>query len=149
MQSIKIDWADPCLFFCWQNGYLSLVMLWVNDSPIAGNKENVIKIKEILKTLFDCIDSDEMNEYVVCLVLRGQNWMRLKQPTQLRKFEDKFVLDGHRKEPRTPSEPGSALNESEKGAPLSHKEQHDYRKGVGILLHMMRWSRPEILNSVR
>ena len=37
--------ADPCLFFCWQNDYQSLVMLWVDDCLIVGNKENVIKIK--------------------------------------------------------------------------------------------------------
>ena len=75
--------------------------------------------------------------------------MQRGQPTQLRKFVDNFVSDGHRMEPRTPSEPGNVLNEGEQGAPLSHKEQRDYRKGVRILLRMMRWSRPQILNSVR
>ena len=30
-----------------------------------------------------------------------------------------------------------------------YKDQKTYRSGVGKLLHMMRWSRPEILNSVR
>ena len=47
------------------------------------------------------------------------------------------------------SEPGSVLNEGEQGIPLSHWQLCDYKKGVGILLHMMWWSRPEILNSVR
>ena len=69
----KRNKADPCLFFCWQNGYVSLVMLWVDDCLIAGHKEKVIKIKEKLKTLFDCKDVGEMNEYVGYLVQRGQN----------------------------------------------------------------------------
>ena len=32
---------------------------------------------------------------------------------------------------------------------MSEKRLTDYRKGTGILLHMMRWSRPETLNAVR
>jgi len=32
---------------------------------------------------------------------------------------------------------------------LNGEQQSDYRKGTGILLHMMRWSRPEVLNAVR
>ena len=32
---------------------------------------------------------------------------------------------------------------------MSEEKQATYSKGVGKLLHMMRWSRPEILNSVR
>jgi hypothetical protein len=32
---------------------------------------------------------------------------------------------------------------------VSYNEQKKYRSGVGKLLHMMRWSRPETLNSVR
>ena len=32
---------------------------------------------------------------------------------------------------------------------MPEKLQNQYRSGVGKLLHMMRWSRPELLNSVR
>ena len=56
-------------------------MLWVDDCLIVGNNENVIKIKETLTTLFDCKNVGKMNEYVGCLVQKGQTWMRSKQPT--------------------------------------------------------------------
>ena len=31
---------------------------------------------------------------------------------------------------------------------LKKKDQTKYRSGVGKLLHMMKWSRPEIMNSI-
>jgi hypothetical protein len=41
------------------------------------------------------------------------------------------------------------LVKGEIGTELKLEEQTRYRCGVGKLLHMMRWSRPEIYNSVR
>ena len=52
--------------------------------------------KEKLNALIDCKDVGEMNV---------SKLDEIKQPIQRRKFVDEFVLDSHRKEPRTPSEP--------------------------------------------
>ena len=141
--------ADPCLFFNWKGGSLSVMMMWVDDCLIAGPKAKVIHAKDKMLSMFDCKDLGEMKEYVGCRVERGEGWLRLTQPTQLKKFSDEFDLNTHRAEPRTPAEPNSVLNEGDQGEPLSEAQQSDYRKGTGILLHMMRWSRPEVLNSVR
>ena len=73
----------------------------------------------------------------------------MTQPTQLRKFENEFDLQTHRGNPETPAEPHSVLNEGDQGEPLRDTQQSNYWKGTGRLLHMMRWSRPEVLNSVR
>jgi hypothetical protein len=37
----------------------------------------------------------------------------------------------------------------QEGNELDTKEQKTYRSGVGKLLHMMRWSRPDVLNVAR
>ena len=49
----------------------------------------------------------------------------------------------------TPAEAGSVLERCADGEALTEGEQTRYRSGVGKLLHMMRWSRPEIYNAVQ
>jgi len=137
------------LFYSWKDGQLSVKMLWVDDCLMAGPKEQVLKAKTKFMTLFDCEDIGEMKEYVGCSVTRGDGWLRMTQPLQLRKFKDEFDLETQRAKPKTPAEPNSVLNEGDQGTALSEEKQSDYRKGVGILLHMMRWSRSETLNAVR
>jgi hypothetical protein len=141
--------ADPCLFYCWEGGELSLSLLWVDDCLMAGPKHKVMTAKNKMMSIFDCKDIGEMVEYVGCIIERGNGWLRMTQPLQLRKFQDEFDLETHRGNPETPAEPHSVLNEGNQGDPLDATQQSDYRKGTGILLHMMRWSRPEILNAVR
>ena len=126
-----------------------MILLWEDDCLLTGPKEKVLKAKTKFMRLFDCKDIGEMKEYVGCVIERGKGWMKMTQPTQLRKFEDEFDLQTHRGNPETPAEPHSVLNEGDQGEPLGDAQQSDYRKGTGILLHMMRWSRPEVLNAVR
>eukprot|EP00957_Ditylum_brightwellii_P093984 7156133-Ditylum_brightwellii.AAC.1 len=45
--------------------------------------------------------------------------------------------------PKTPAESGTVLRKGE-GRVLSSKEYANYRKGVGKLLHITRWSQPKI-----
>jgi hypothetical protein len=67
----------------------------------------------------------------------------------LQSFRDEFDLDVHGKDPRTPAEPGSVLKPPMEKTTLDKGKQKSYRSGTGKLLHMIRWTRPEILNSVR
>ena len=141
--------VNPCLFYQWIDGSLVLILVWVDDFLFVGPRKHVEKLKDKMMQLFDCDDVGELKEYVGCIIERKPGFMRLTQPLQLRKFQDEFDLETHRGNPQTPAEPHSVLNEGDQGLPLTAVQQTDYRKGVGILLHMMRWSRPEILNAVR
>ena len=49
----------------------------------------------------------------------------------------------------TAAEPGSVLSMDEDTEVMKESDQKTYRSGVGKLLHMMKWSRPEISNAVR
>jgi aldehyde:ferredoxin oxidoreductase len=70
-------------------------------------------------------------------------------PVLLQSFEDEFDLTEMGK-PGTPAPAGSVLSKEDKteceAVPLAHQA---YRKGVGKLLHMTRWTRREIMNAVR
>jgi len=66
----------------------------------------------------------------------------------MQSFDDEFELpEGDT--PRTPATPGSVLRKGGSKDFICEKEQSTYRSGVGKLLHMMKWTRPEILNAIR
>ena len=73
----------------------------------------------------------------------------MMQPVMIQSYKDEFDLDEHGKDPRTPAEAGKTLNKGENKVQVTREQQKFYRKGVGKLLHMMRWTRPDVLNSVR
>ena len=51
--------------------------------------------------------------------------------------------------PTTPAAPGSVLRGTSEENTVGYPEQRRYWSGVGKLLYLMKWSRPDILNSVR
>ena len=75
--------------------------------------------------------------------------MKLTQPVLLKSYEDEFDLPTNGPIPTTPAEGGQVLRPCEDGGELSPEMQTKYQSGVGKMLHMMRWSRPDVLNAVR
>jgi hypothetical protein len=72
--------------------------------------------------------------------------MVVTQPVLIQSFTDEFYL-GDEKYPVTPAIPNSILVEGE--VPLDKKKYYMYRKGVGKLIHLSKYTRPDVLNSVR
>jgi hypothetical protein len=89
-----------------------------------------------------------LNEYVGCKIDRNKDSVKFTQPVLIQSYEDEFDLNKTR-QVFTPADQGKVLMKCDKGTVLGGKEQTKYRSGVGKLLHMMRWSRPEIYNAVR
>jgi len=148
--SLQRSKADPCLHFKWTALGLLIWLMWVDDCLIIGNKADVLKSKAEMKALFECDDVGELKEYVGCRIDHDKENRSIKftQPVLLQSFEDEFDLPDDMF-PNTPATPGEVLHKPQPGDAVMPAMQKTYRKGVGKLLHMMRWSRPEILNSVR
>ena len=125
-------------------------MSWVDDFFVTGHAKNVHADKEVMKKLFPCEDLGEVKEYVGCQVER--DWdepsIKLTQPVLLQSFQDEFDLSeiGN---PVTPAVPGTSLSKTATVGELTPEAQSLYRKGTGKLLHLTRWTRPEIGNAVR
>eukprot|EP00536_Pseudo-nitzschia_multiseries_P010827 jgi/Psemu1/27151/gm1.27151_g len=126
--------AEPCVFFKWEEEYLAVFLLWVNDCCVPRSKK---------------LDEGELKEYVGCQVKQTDKGITLTQPVKIQRFQDEFgaIGDGgpHKRPPKTPAEPGSVL-ESNKETEERQCKFRFYTR-VGILLHMMRWSRPDMLNA--
>lgn len=118
---------------------------------IAGELKRVMEEKERMKKLFECDDIGEMTEFVGCKVDydKVERSMKLTQPVMIQSFVDEFELPTDGPVPYTPAETGQVLGKGNESTKMPIDRQKKYRSGVGKLLHMMRWSRPEILNAVR
>ena len=140
--------ADPCLYFRWTKNGLNMWTSWVDDLLECGHKSDVIEGKESLKKHFDIDEVGELTEYIGCKVKvnREEGWIRLTQPVLLQSFEDEFEMPGGAY-PNTPAAPGSMLLKGE--TKLSNRDHSKYRSGVGKMIHLSKFSRPEINNIVR
>ena len=141
--------ADPCLYFKWTLRGLLLWVSWIDDYIICGDKRDVTKAKEDMKGYFDCDEVGELKDYVGCVIdyNKEEHWMKLTQPVLMQSFKDEFDLPDTKH--RTPAIPGSVLRKPEDHEIVSPTDKSKYRAGVRKLLHMMKWTRPDILNSVR
>jgi hypothetical protein len=142
--------ADPCLYFTRTVCGLVIWLSWVDDCLICGPREQVEIAKQKMMKRFECDEVGELKEYVGCKVdyNREEGWIKLTQPVLMQSYTDEFDLP-EGETPRTPATPGGVLQKCDPKDAISEKEQSIYRSGVGKLLHMMKWTRPEILNAVR
>ena len=88
----------------------------------------------------------EESEYVGCKMEYNKEvgYMKLTQPVLIQSFRDEFEL------PEIEYKTLSAPNESLVEGPVLEEEMHkQYRKGVGKLIHMSKYSRSDLLNAVR
>ncbi len=140
--------ADPCVFYKEVDGELIVWMSWVDDLRVMGPKELVMKEKAEFQKRFDCSDIGDVDEYVGCKVDRAEGTIKMTQPVLLQSYQDEFDTKGG-ETPQTPAAPGTTLKAGTPEECLSRKDQSVYRKGVGKLLHMTRWTRPDAFNAVR
>jgi hypothetical protein len=148
--------VDPYLFYQWIDKQLIVILLWVDDFAMFGPDELVPGIKNELLSLFNCKDVGEMKEYVGYRIERDREngLIRLTQPVKIQKFVDEYGTDIiSNRVLSTPAEPGSVLKKEgidDDDDLLSPKDQARYRSATAVLLlHMMRWSRAEVLNAVQ
>ena len=141
--------GDPAVYYKWTNKGLNVWVSWIDDLLAIGPREDVLKNKEELKSRFECEDIGELKEYIGCKIdiNRNERTMKITQPVLLQSYEDEFELP--EKEFKTPAEPKQVMAKTIDGCALDGDNQFKFRSGIGKLLHMMRWSRPEIWNAVR
>ena len=102
--------ADPCLYYVWRNGRLSLFVSWVDDILAIGEKGDVEQIQLDLEAKFTCKREGRLKEYVGSKIdlSRDENGLgkaKFTQPVLVQKLQDEFDLSGGRV-PKTPAAPG-------------------------------------------
>jgi len=138
--------GDPCLYYKLNKNEHVLIISWIDDLLILGSQTDIDTTKEQLKKRFDCDDIGQLNEYVGCKIERTDSRIKITQPVLIQSLKDEFNIENTAAS--TPAEPGQILLKSASGL-LETRAQRKYRSVLGKLLHLMRWSRPDILNAVR
>jgi hypothetical protein len=143
--------ADPCLYFKWVNGRLCTWMSWIDDCFVSGHEDDVKEATAQMKSLFDCEEIETISEYVGCKLDYNKVVGKLKitQPVLLQSFHDEFPLPNSERKFKTPAEPGQVLERGGAANCEGPEKQTKFRSGVGKLLHLSKWSRPDIANAVR
>ena len=112
-----------------------------------GCHEDVETSKNEFMKLFPCDDIGEFKEYVGGKITRTKGTMKFTQPVLLQSYNDEFNLLN--KSFETPAQAGQVMSKVNEGDEVSPEVQREYRGGIGKLLHLMRWSRPDVWNAVR
>jgi hypothetical protein len=143
--------ADPCLYYKWTDkGALLLWLSWVDDCFLTGPTAELLQSKEDIMSRIDCEDGGEVKEFVGCKIDydRKNKSMKLTQPVLLQSFKDEFNITMGSDLPRTPGIPQKTLQLGS-APPVEGTRNTYYRSGVGKLMHLKRWSRPEMTNALR
>ena len=142
--------ADPCLYYKWDDEGLILWISWVDDCLVTGPENVVKREKEKMKQLFDCDDIGELKEYVGCKIVHNRidRSVKFTQPVLLQSFTDEFEITKNAKH-ETPAPAGEVLRKGEEKDFVSNENMSKYRSGTGKLLHLTKWSRPDMQNAVR
>ena len=124
-------------------------MSWVDDCFITGPDEELLKLKTEIMEAVDCGDGGELAEHVGCKIDHDKLLKTLKfpQPALLRSHSDEFETAGSEM-PNTPGILPKALQKGDKD-PVNDARRTHCRSGVGKLMHLWRWSRPEMAKAVR
>jgi len=148
--------ADPCLLVKRTENSIVIITLYVDDCYCIGTKDAIKQTIRDIKTAGFTIKIEEnLSDYLSCNIAFNHNKTKawLGQPHLLKHLEEKFgpsVQSLQRY--RTPGTPGSGIIRPTKENQLSKlnaDEQTLYRSGVGMLLFLVKHSRPDIANAVR
>ena len=124
-------------------------MSWVDDCFLTGRDPELSVLKEELMNAVDCDDGGEITEYVGCKIDidKEARTAKFTQPVLLQSFSDEFAIAGSEM-PNTPGVPLKALQLGTE-PPIEGTRRTYYRSGVGKLMYLKRWSRPEMSNAIR
>jgi hypothetical protein len=148
--------ADPCLFIRPKkhNEPPAFIILYVDDGAIIGTDVVISEVIEALSKIVKVKDLGTMKHFVGCHLIDSpdKQTIYIHQPKLLHHLEEGFsqyIKQGSRVY-LTPGAPKTVVMRPEEKDPvLNPEEQTKYRSGVGMLLYLVKHSRPDIANAVR
>jgi hypothetical protein len=148
--------ADPCLMTRRNDKGIVFIGIYVDDCYCCGHEAAIEQtIKQLKESGFGVKVEDNLNDYLSCNIvfdkLKTKAW--LGQPHLIKNLEQKFgELVASLQRYRTPGTPGVRITrpaKNEEFETVDESEKTLYKSGVGMLLYLVKHSRPDIANVVR
>ena len=135
------------------------IAIYVDDCYCVGTGRALDKFEELMQTQtenvepFSITTTKGTSDYLGCEVMFSEDKKKawLGQPHVIKNIKLKFeeLVKDHQHY-KTPGTPGIGLRKPMTNDPkVSDGEHKNYRSGVGMLLYLMKHSRPDIANAVR
>ena len=146
--------SDPCLFYRKNDKGIVIILTYVDDNLCIGNG-NALKqmLEEIPRHGLQITIEDKLTDYLSCEIQlnddRSKAW--IGQPHMIKKIIKTFGEEVNKRvRLKTPGTPGLGLIKVTDTGNMLPKDRHGrYRTGVGMLLFLIKHSRPDICNAVR
>jgi hypothetical protein len=148
--------ADPCLFVKAKKGNEppAYIILYVDDGAIIGSKTVIKEVISAWSEMVKVKPLGPLKNFVGCHLIRSADnkTIYIHQPKLLKHLEESFgqFCEKGNRYFLTPAAPKTVIVRPEKDMPLlSVTNQTQYRSGVGMLLYLVKHSRPDLANAVR
>ena len=144
--------ADECLLMRETNAGTMIVCVYIDDTLCTGDNDAIQEFKNEIKNYFAIKEEGDMKEYVGCKVRRtGKRSLIMYQDDLINKIEKNFGEHTRKmQEYEMPAGSGEHIKRPDEDEPkIGPEEQRKYRSGVGMLLYLVKFSRPDISNAVR
>ena len=146
--------SDPCLFIRRDEFGVCIIICHVDDCLCCGTKEAIKRaVVEIQTHGLSVTVETELKDYLSCEIKFSKDKKKawIGQPNMIKKILKVFGEEVKSLQKyRTPGTPGHGLVRPKAEEDKIPKEKHSrYRTGVGMLLYLIKQSRPEIGNAVR
>jgi Reverse transcriptase (RNA-dependent DNA polymerase) len=146
--------VDPCLWIKNFNQGIVIIAIYINDCLITGDDSNIIEVIEELKGYnFGLKVEDHLPDYLSCQIITNfdNKMLFIMQPHLIEyleiKFGDEIMNLSNYGTPGTPR--FKIVIPSENVDKIDPDLQARYRSGVGMLLFLIKNSRPDLANVLR
>lgn len=143
--------AEPWLLKRKDENGIVFICVYVDDCLITGDRSVDAAIRD-MEEVFETRRIGPLQEYVGCTIVdMGDGVRKLLQPDLIKKLEDNFGKEMvNIRDPNTPMGQGVTIERPDSDeAKIESSLQQEYRSEVGMLLYLVKLSRPDISNAVR
>ena len=146
--------SDPCLLYREDESGLVILCVYVDDALVVGTKKSIKKALDQLEKQFNLKRNGPLKDFIGCDIHRDKEKKKgwLTQFDLIKKMTVKFKKEYSKMKTiyKTPSPPKEhVVRPKEGGSTLDTEMQTRYRSGVGMLLYLVKISRPDLANCTR
>ena len=128
-----------------QNGTI-IACLYIDDTLYVGDKKVLDTFKKEIKKYFVTKEDSKVEDDMGCMIKKINGGILLHQSNLINKIKLQFEQEiKDIRDYRTPGVPGEgSIGVKDDEVCISVKEQFKYRSAVGMMLFLIKYSRPDI-----